>query len=96
MCMGLDRDHGRDLVCRLFDCDGWTLGRRLSSLCLAEVAQNSSSNLPVACSDQNQCYAPAWGSCVDYRCTEEALEFRLALEFFFAAQACESAGPPTC
>jgi hypothetical protein len=61
-----------------------------------EVIQISFPSLLVARNHWNQCNALALGNCADYHCSEEALGLRLALEFFFASQACGSAGPLIC
>jgi hypothetical protein len=61
-----------------------------------EVLQNSYPYSLVAGNNQNQCCAPAWDSCADYHCSEEALGLRLSLNFSFATQAYESDVLPTC
>jgi hypothetical protein len=95
MYMGLSHDRDLSLVCLLSNCIRGTSGRRLSDFFLEEVIQSSFPSLLVARNHQNRCYASAWGRCADYHCREGSLMLRLVLEFFFVAQACGSARPPT-
>jgi hypothetical protein len=84
MCTGLDHDRDLSLVCRFTNCNEQTSDQRFYDSFLTEVIQNYFPNLLVARNHRNQCYALAWGSYVEYHCSEEALELHLALEFFFA------------
>jgi hypothetical protein len=95
MCMGLGHDRGLISVHHLTDCNEQTSCRKLHGSFLSEVVQNSFPSSLVARNHQNRCCAQAWGNCIDYHCSK-ALEFCLALESSFAAQACGSPGPSTC
>jgi hypothetical protein len=96
MSTGLGHDRGPGSVCCLVDCTERTSRRRWHGSFLAVVVQNSFPSFQVAHNHRNQCYAPARGNCIDCHYSEKALEHHLALEFSFAAQACENTEPPSC